>query len=175
MLLKSITALALLLSPLASSFPLSAPVSISAAASGKNIYLITCLPRVKEDETPNTTPFTAISYFKQPITNSTDPESDKAPRGDQNVIVSSPAAAWEGVKWSVKAWRNKVFTAEIGIGAENQEKGSLAGSAKLDTVDYVCFKDGTTAVRYKDDDLRGNCKADYWCASLDTGKDKGGD
>jgi len=72
----------------------------------------------------------------------------------------------------VKAWRNKIFTAEIAVGAETQAKGSISGSAKLDAAEYVCFKDGETQVRYKDDDLRGNCVADYWCANLAAGKDE---
>jgi len=191
MLLQPLSALTILLLPsLVTSFPLDIPFSLSAAAaaaSGRNLYLATCTPRKRrgdndddDDPKPDPTPaipFTALIYFKEPLTNSTD-GNEKGPRGDQNVVVSNPASAWEGVKWSVKAWRSKVFTSEIATGAQGVGYGGLAGTAKLDSTGYVCFRDGETKLRYKDDDLRGNCAADYWCASLDAGnsgnKDGGG-
>jgi hypothetical protein len=179
---KTLTALSIFfLSSLVTAYPLDASLSTTAAASGRNIYLVTCIPRTKnsDDKPPPTSPpipFTAIAYCREPLSrNNTSPEeSTKAPKPDQSVIVANPALPWEGVRWSVKAWKDKIFTAEIAIGAETETKGSIAGSAKLDAADYVCFRDGETQVRYKDDDLRGDCIADYWCAGLEAGKNEGG-
>ncbi|KAK3209870.1 hypothetical protein GRF29_44g878979 [Pseudopithomyces chartarum] len=152
--------------------PPTTDATTAPAAKAHNIYLATCVPRSKnndDDPTPKDN-FTIIAYFKQPL-NLTDVDPDtKAPKPDKAALVSQPPEPWEGVKWRVKVWRDKLFSASIAADAAKGTKGALAGDAKLDNEDYICFKDGETAIRVREDGARGNCVADYWCAGLETGK-----
>lgn len=140
-----------------------------------NIYLSTCVPRGRknDDDAPTKQNFTAIAYFRQPLNATTLDPDTKAPKPDRSALVAQPPEPWEGVKWRVKVWRDKMFAAAIDAGAGALAKGSLAGSVKLDDEEYVCFKDGVTEVRVRDDGVRGDCVADYWCAGVDAGRGKG--
>ena len=173
-------AIFLVVSPLlAKALPANAPstalLSQAEAAKAHNIYLVSCVPRGRnnEDDKPALKDnFTAIAYFKQPLNlTEIDPDS-KAPKPDKTALVSQPPEPWEGVKWRVKVWRSKVFSADIAANAATLSKGGIAGTVGLDDESYVCFKDGETSIRVRDDDLRGNCVADYWCAQLSLAKDK---
>ncbi|KAH7132574.1 hypothetical protein B0J11DRAFT_230910 [Dendryphion nanum] len=165
---------------------LSLPVDQTPAvvlAKAHNIYLATC--RKRSDGELTGKPFTAVAYFKNPIANSTEDDSDRTkergPRADKSAVVADPAESWENTKYRLKVWRDKVFTTDITSTSE-KTKGQLSGSVKLGTEDYVCFTDGVTKVRIKNDDdeeknlvdqaaLRGDCVADYWCAGLGKPKD----
>lgn len=153
----------------------AAPVQssdVAAAAKAPNMYLVTCAYKAPkgddDDDSPPVTGvanFTAVAYFKNPI----DPNdsSKKGPKPDKAALVSQPPTAWEGVKLVIKAWKKKQVITSITGGANTLAKGGLAGTAMLDTEDYACFRDGTTKIRIReDDDFRGNCVADYWCAGL---------
>ncbi|KAF2686920.1 hypothetical protein K458DRAFT_486033 [Lentithecium fluviatile CBS 122367] len=159
---------------LTTALPTPADASTTAlAASAHNIYLVTCVPRKSSDDT-NPTPaanFTAVAYFRKPI-NPNDTDSS-TPQPNKAALVSQPPEPWEGVKWKLKVWKEKLFTASIAGGAESLATGELAGTAKLEDEDYACFRDGVTAIRIKEDELKGKCVADYWCAGLDAGKDTG--
>ncbi|KAF2121465.1 hypothetical protein BDV96DRAFT_564303 [Lophiotrema nucula] len=193
MLLQGITALLALnfLPSLTTAIPLvPALLAPQAAGSSHNIYLVTCTPKKKKSDSDNggnkdSTPksnFTAIAYFKGPIANATQDDGGdddggkvKLPKADKAAEVSEPPSAWEGVKYVVKVWRDKLFSASINAEAAAGTNGSLSGSVKLGDEDYVCFRDGTTALRVKEDELRGNCVADYWCAGLGNGDSGKGD
>lgn len=173
MLFSTIAMIALSALPfLATAIPVDTPTNALAAAKAHNIYLVTCVPRSRknDDDIPAAAQnFTAIAYFKKPI----DPAdtSSKGPQPDKSALVSQPPEAWEGAKWKVKVWKDKLFTAEIPEGAQTLAKGDIAGSVNLGDEDYACFKDGETAIRIRDDDLRGKCVADYFCAGLGKGDD----
>jgi hypothetical protein len=175
MLFTTIATFALSALPLlTTAIPVDTPTTSIEAAKAHNIYLVTCVPRTRknDDETPAAaTNFTAVAYFKRPI----DPaETDsKGPQPNKAALVSQPPEAWEGAKWKVKVWKDKIFTADIASGAETLAKGGIAGSVRLGEEDYACFKDGETAIRIRDDDVRGKCVADYFCAGLGKGDDDG--
>lgn len=155
--------------------PPAADAIAAPAAKAHNIYLTTCVPRSKNND-DNGNPkenFTAIAYFRQPLNvTAIDPDT-KAPKPDKAALVAQPPEPWEGVKWRVKVWRDKLFSADIAADAATGTKGALAGDVKLDDEDYICFKDGETAIRVREDGARGNCVADYWCAGLESGKGDG--
>lgn len=170
---------------LAAAYPALDPsTDVAAAGKAHNIYLATCIPRSKNDanpgppqgsppgSTPSPTPgatanFTVVAYFRQPLNvTSVDPDT-KAPKPDKAALVSQPPEPWEGVKWKVKVWNDKLFSASIAADAAASSKGSLAGDAKLAEEQYICFRDGETAIKVREDAARGNCVADYWCAGLD--------
>ncbi|KAF2250973.1 hypothetical protein BU26DRAFT_562934 [Trematosphaeria pertusa] len=172
--LKAIASLVLGVLPfLTTAYPTDTPSTELAAAKAHNIYLVTCVPRKRNNNgnpPSNAQKFTAVAYFKKPL-NATDSDSssDKAPQPDKAALVAQPPEPWEGVKWRVKVWKDKLFSAEISADAAVMTKGGMAGSAALDDEQYVCFKDGETAIRLKGD-VKGHCVADYWCAGLDPGK-----
>ncbi|KAF2647551.1 hypothetical protein K491DRAFT_723340 [Lophiostoma macrostomum CBS 122681] len=168
------------LSHLASALP--APVHPAVAASAElskhNIYLVTCNPRDSSVGTTGAT-FTAVAYFRSPF-NKTEYIDEKDPKAKRAALVSDPASPWEGVKWKVKVWREKAFTSDIMSGSETLSARSLAGSVTLAqegyTEDFVCFKDGVTGIRIREDEgIRGNCVADYWCPSVSEKRKKDDD
>lgn len=156
---------------LAAALPANTPATGAVAAKAHNIYLVTCVPKLKDDDdkTPTTTSnFTAVAYFKQPL-NATDTSTtaEKAPKPDHAAMVSQPPEPWEGVKWKVKVWNDKTFSTDIAPDAKSLSKAAIAGGVQLKDEPYICFVDGDTAVRIREDaPLRGNCVADYWCAGL---------
>ncbi|KAL1592835.1 hypothetical protein SLS60_011251 [Paraconiothyrium brasiliense] len=158
---------------LSSAHPALAPtIELAPAAKAHNIYLTTCVPKPRnnDDKPVPTANFTAIAYFRQPLNITTVDPDTKAPKPDKAALVAQPPEPWEGVKWKVKVWNEKLFSASIVANAGSAAKGTLAGDAKLGDEEYVCFKDGETGIRVRDDDVRGNCVADYWCAGLEAGK-----
>jgi hypothetical protein len=142
------------------------------ATRAHNIYLVTCVPRNRNnDDGPSPTAnFTAIAYFRQPLNVTTVDPDTKAPKPDKAALVAQPPEPWEGVRWKVKVWNDKLFSASIAADAATGAKGALAGDATLGDEDYVCFKDGETGIRIREDNARGNCVAGYWCAGLEDGK-----
>jgi hypothetical protein len=169
MLFTSIAAIALGALPLlTTALPTDTPVTSVAAAGAHNIYLVTCVPRSRknDDDRPDTGAqnFTAVAYFRKPINNAD--LDDGLPKPNKAALISQPPEAWEGAKWKAKVWRNELFSADIAAGANTLTKGAIAGSVKLADEDFACFKDGETAIRIREDDLRGKCVADYWCAGL---------
>jgi hypothetical protein len=157
---------------LALAHPALPPTTDLAAAKAHNIYLATCVPKNRNnDNRPEPTAnFTAIAYFRQPLNVTTVDPDTKAPKPDKAALVAQPPEPWEGVRWKVKVWNDKLFSASIAADAATGLKGALAGEATLGDEEYVCFKDGETAVRVREDGARGNCVADYWCAGLEAGK-----
>ncbi|KAF2475224.1 uncharacterized protein BDR25DRAFT_382092 [Lindgomyces ingoldianus] len=173
MLFQGLTAAVLLgcLSHIASTFPAPANTPAAVVTSTHNIYLVSCVPRNSSVGTTGAN-FTAIAYFRQPL-NASELVGEKDPKTDHAAVVSDPASAWEGVKWRVKVWRDKMFATEIPAGSDALEKGQLAGTVTLDAEHFVCFRDGQTGIRVREDDgPRGNCVADYWCPSIDPKKEK---
>ena len=90
--------------------------------------------------------------------------------------MTDPAGPWEGTQRVAKVGlgeRNKqgAFSASIDGGAGFLEKGQIAGEARIDSEDFVCFRDGGTEVGGGGGRGRGEaeaeCEADYWCASID--------
>lgn len=157
---------------LAVAHPALPPTTDLAAAKAHNIYLATCVPKNRNNDDNPAPPvnFTAIGYFRQPLNvTAVDPDT-KAPKPDKAALVAQPPEPWEGVRWKIKVWNDKLFSASIAADAATGVKGALAGDAKLGNEDYVCFKDGETAIRIREDDVRGNCIADYWCAGLEAGR-----
>ncbi|KAF2014845.1 hypothetical protein BU24DRAFT_482377 [Aaosphaeria arxii CBS 175.79] len=156
----------------------------SSMASAHNIYLVTCNNRSGSDS-PGERAFSAIAYFRNPISNSTK-EDDRAPKPDRSAIVSDPYEPWEGVKWRLKVWRDKLFASDISADAAAKPKGTPTGTVKLEDEDYVCFRDGETSIRIKKEEdesgiligtvgkvesARVTCVADHWCAGLNIGSD----
>ncbi|ORX98880.1 hypothetical protein BCR34DRAFT_576877 [Clohesyomyces aquaticus] len=167
------------LSHLTSALPLDTTLTATAELSHHNIYLATCTPRDSSVGTSGAK-FSAGAYFKYPI-NATEYIGDtKDPRSDHGVLVSDPASAWEGIRYRAKAWGEKTFSSDIPAGADSLEKGQIAGTVSLAregyTENFICFRDGKTGVRVKEDDgIRGNCVADYWCPSISEKRKKDDD
>lgn len=152
---------------LISAFPVTASISSPSLAKAHNIYLVTCTQRRSDKN------FTAVAYFRKPI-NTTASDPDDVPEPNKSAVVSEPPEPWEGTRWNITVWREKVFTADISVEAKTLAKGNIAGSVSLGKEPYACFKDTETAIRIRDGDLKGKCIADYWCAGLGNGKDNGG-
>jgi hypothetical protein len=147
--------------------------SADAAAKAHNIYLLTCTKVNRKGVTKSST---AVAYFKHPI-NSTENSTNEP---DRSKVLSNYAAPWEGVNITATVWKSKTFSCLIDTGAHTLEAGSLAGSAALDTEQYVCFRDGSTIINIDGDDdnknqkrddrdgekSKNHCVADYWCAGL---------
>ncbi|KAF2257529.1 hypothetical protein CC78DRAFT_588416 [Lojkania enalia] len=142
---------------------------------------------------PNIGPnFTAVAYFASPISpNSTQGNSGQeldsscsprpwqacqGPPGaepDKVSIISNPAAKWEGATAQARVFGGQEFEAAIDADAGSKTKSSISGKAKLDNEEFVCFKDGETAIRIWQPDLKARCTTDYWCATLDIGDSSG--
>ncbi|KAF9741153.1 hypothetical protein PMIN06_005557 [Paraphaeosphaeria minitans] len=131
-------------------------------ASKHNIYLGTCarphscLLIICDDPDP----ITAAAYYAS--------GASTTARPTEITTISDPAAAWEGVSRSGRLTVG-TLTSAIDKGAKGVVKGEIAGSAKIGSEEYVCFKDGATkfVVQGWDDwsAQRVSCTADYWCAS----------
>ena len=106
----------------------------------------------------------AVIYYNGPASSRTSPTDFGT--------VSEPAKKWEGAtrKTDLSAGR---FTSSISDGADDLAKSQLAGSAKLGNEEFICFVDGSSTFKFTGGLLgllgNTNCKADYWCASLDVG------
>lgn len=107
--------------------------------------------------------YTAVAYFAGgPI------ESSRNSNPTQIATVSEPVQPWEGTQRVAKLGRNSDFSSNINAGAEGLEKGQIAGEAKMDTEDFVCFRDGETSFAARNDIgiEQYSCTADYWCPSI---------
>lgn len=63
-------------------------------------------------------------------------------------------------------------TTSIDAGADGLKEGELAGTAKLGSEDFACFRDGKTAFEGRDElglDRTYACVTDFWCASIEAG------
>ncbi|KAF2182290.1 hypothetical protein K469DRAFT_691508 [Zopfia rhizophila CBS 207.26] len=146
----------------------AAPVDAVAMGSKHNLYLVTCQRRAiecpliilcdKNAEAART--YTAVAYYPNGPTRNSVP--------NQIATVSDPVAPWEGVQREATVWQRSSFSSNIDADAASLPKGQLAGDAKLDNEDFVCFSDGQTSFTVRDElDLPiYSCTADYWCPSI---------
>ncbi|KAF2706933.1 hypothetical protein K504DRAFT_447801 [Pleomassaria siparia CBS 279.74] len=149
------------------------PLNSAQMGSKHNLYLSTCTRRAGIGDCPlpifcsaadAAITYTAIAYFPNgPISTSGAPTPPS-----QIATVSEPPAPWEGASRGAKLGRTSSVNATIDAGAATLAKGDLAGSAKLDQEDFICFKDGTTSFEFKNEwGIREySCTADYWCPSI---------
>lgn len=150
----------------------AAPVDVIAQGSKHNLYLVTCTrrssnlpgcPLIIICPRQQTTKYTAVAYYANgPI------ESNRNVNPTQIATVAEPAAPWEGTQRVAKLGRAGDFSGNIDQTAAGISKGQIAGSAKLASEDFVCFKDGATSFTVRDelDDPKYSCTADYWCPSI---------
>ncbi|KAH8727596.1 hypothetical protein GQ44DRAFT_611116 [Phaeosphaeriaceae sp. PMI808] len=137
--------------------PLESDPGSSVAGSKKNVYLATCTSRTLFD----TTTSSVAIYYNGPV-NRFSP-SDIG-------VVSEPARRWEGESRRVDLISGR-FTSSISADAAGLPKNSIAGTAKLEREEFVCFVDGTSTFQFREGILglrSTNCKAEYWCASIST-------
>ncbi|KAJ4351329.1 uncharacterized protein N0V89_006668 [Didymosphaeria variabile] len=129
-------------------------IYLTPAAKAPNIYLTTCIPKPRgtDGKPAPVANFTAIAYFRQPLNMTTVDADTKAPKPDKAALVAQPAEPWEGVRWKVKVWNEKLFSASI---VADAAKGALAGEGQLGEEEYVCFRDGETGIRMREDGVRG--------------------
>ncbi|KAH7388793.1 hypothetical protein BKA66DRAFT_385194, partial [Pyrenochaeta sp. MPI-SDFR-AT-0127] len=153
----------------------------AAAGSKKNVYLATCTTRGSGCAIP-----ILCSLFSTSAETSADSGVDAAaetsstviyyngpanPRSSPNDIgtVSSPARSWEGATRRTSLDVGD-FEGKIARDADDLAKSQIAGSAKLDSEEFVCFRDGESTFQFREG-LLGfrsvNCLADYWCASIE--------
>jgi hypothetical protein len=75
-------------------------------------------------------------------------------------------------------WGTSTFSSSLVVGGAALEKGAIVGSAKLDSEDFACFRDGVGSFSI---DVGGwgpggqikpeiECKVDVWCGSIQVGK-----
>lgn len=86
--------------------------------------------------------------------------------------VSQPARKWDGATRRASL-EEGTLTTKIEDGADELAKSQIAGSATLGDEDFVCFVDGSSTFQFREGllGLRStNCKADFWCASVEVGK-----
>lgn len=147
------------------------PLDAIQMGSKHNIYLATCTRRSGLGECPllifcpeeAAVTYSAIAYFANgPIA------STGLTTPSQIATVSEPPQPWEGAQRGAKLGRTSSVTASINAGANALEKGQIAGTAKMDAEDFVCFKDGTTFFEVRNE-LGGrqySCTTEYWCPSI---------
>ncbi|KAF2746567.1 hypothetical protein M011DRAFT_387057, partial [Sporormia fimetaria CBS 119925] len=147
----------------------SAPLASAQMGSKHNLYLVTC---TREPDcllgilcAPQRTPvtYTAVAYYANgPI------ESNRNQNPTSITTVSQPRAPWEGSARTARINRLGDFASSIDAAAASIQKGQIAGTAKVGSEDFVCFKDGATALSVRTDlGLSGySCTADYWCPSI---------
>jgi hypothetical protein len=151
----------------------AAPMDTIQMGSKHNLYLSTCTRRTGFGECPliiicpasdaAEVKYSAIAYFAN------GPLSTTGSANPTEVATTSePPQPWEGTARNAKLGRTGTVTASIDAGAATLESGQIAGSAKLDTEDFVCFKDGKTSFEVKNDlGIRQYiCTTDYWCPSV---------
>ncbi|KAF2833057.1 hypothetical protein CC86DRAFT_461506 [Ophiobolus disseminans] len=134
-------------------------VPAAAAGSKKNVYLATCTSRGLLDSDT----LSAVIYYNGPARTGLSPTDVGT--------VSEPAKKWDGAtrRTDLSAGR---FTSKIAEGADTLTKSQLAGTATLGSEEFVCFVDGTSTFRFSGGLLglgTTNCKADFWCASVEVG------
>lgn len=148
---------------------LAAPLSAIQMGSKHNLYLSTCTSRSALPGCPliiicpraaAAQSYTAAAYFATTTSNSP----------TEMGIVSERAVPWEGTTRSSRL-RSGTFSSSIDAGAKTLEKSAIAGSAKVGTEQFTCFRDGETKFDAISEGLIGDersaCVADYWCASID--------
>ena len=151
----------------------SAPVEGIQQGSKHNIYLVTCTrqsistpdcPLIILCEPPVTTrvTYTAAAYYP----NGAIEAGEDNP--SQLATVSEPAAPWEGAQRVANIAATGVFSSNIDAGAKALAKGQIAGSAKLASEDFTCFRDGQSSFKLRNGlgIVQGSCTADYWCPSI---------
>lgn len=168
MLLQSVLSIAL---AVFSTCATAAPTEVSTKLGSKhNLYLVTCKRRSGWPDCPliilcsrQESEYTAVAYYANgPV------ESNRNSNPTQISTVSEPAQPWEGGQRVAKLGRVGEFSSAIDADGAALEKGEIAGSAKLDDEDFVCFSDGETSIAVRDGlgDIEYTCSADYWCPSI---------
>jgi hypothetical protein len=167
MLLQSVLSIALVLF---SAGATAAPTNAAKLGSKHNLYLVTCKRRSEFPDCPliilcprQQSTYTAVAYYADgPV------ESSRNSNPTEITTVSQPAQPWEGTQRVAKLGRVGDFSSDIEAGAEDLEKGQIAGSAKLGSEEFVCFTDRETSVVVRDflGDPEYSCSADYWCPSI---------
>ncbi|KAF2468666.1 uncharacterized protein BDR25DRAFT_343981 [Lindgomyces ingoldianus] len=150
-----------------------APTIDTALGSKHNLYLVTCqrkhaidctqLILCSLDDRP-ATKHTAVAYYPNgPIIDTNSAPSEVA-------IVSDPTVPWEGTQHTAILGKASSFTSNITAGADALKKGEVAGNAKMDSEEFVCFSDGQSRFTIRHRIGRGReevlCIADYWCPSI---------
>ena len=147
---------------------ISAPVTFIEAGSKHNLYLVTCLyspcTGILCGRQGVTSYYTAAAYYA-------DGPHDQTPTANPTAFntVSYPYQAWEGKVYTARLGTfGSTVTSNITAGAATLAKGAIAGSAKVDTEDFVCFKDGATSVVVRSalGITQASCTAQYWCPSI---------
>lgn len=156
----------------------AAPLSAIQMGSKHNIYLATCTQKSSVPECPiiilcprqqrSRTYSAAIYYANGPI------ESTGSSSPTAIATVADPAQPWEGEQRTARIRSGGpgpggAFSSNITDGADTLKHGEIAGQAKLDSEDFACFRDGQTSFSVRANEDRAetaNCKADYWCASI---------
>lgn len=146
----------------------SAPVTSIEAGSKHNLYLVTCLYN----------PCTGILCGRQGVTSYYTAAAYYADGPHDQTPTANPTA-FNTVSYPYQAWEGRVFTARLGTygstvtsnitaGAATLAKGDIAGAAKVDSEDFVCFKDGATSVVVRSalGATQASCTAQYWCPSI---------
>jgi hypothetical protein len=148
------------------------PIDVIQMGSKHNLYLSTCTRRTGFGECPliifcptsdaAEVTYSAIAYFANGPLSTTGTANPT-----EVAITGEPPQPWEGTARVAKLGSRSTVTASIDAGAATLESGQIAGSAKLDTEDFVCFKDGKTSFEVKDDlgIKQYSCTTDYWCPS----------
>jgi hypothetical protein len=149
------------------------PVEVIQMGSKHNLYLLTCTRRSSFSECPllifcsteaeAEVTYNAIAYFADGPFSTTG-----AVKPSQIATTSEPPQPWEGISYGAKLGRTGTVTASIDAGAAELESGQIAGLAKLDAEDFVCFKDGKTffEVRNELGIRKYSCTTNYWCPSI---------
>lgn len=149
------------------------PGNASQMSSKHNLYLATCTRRSSLGDCPlliicpasdaAEITYSAIAYFANGPVSTTG-----AVKPSEIATTSQPPQPWEGVARGAKLGRTSTVIASIDASAATLLDGQIAGSAKLDTEDFVCFKDGKTVFEVKNElGIRQySCTTDYWCPSI---------
>lgn len=94
------------------------------------------------------------------------PSTSKSP--SDIATVSDNKRSWEGKSRRIILGPG-YFQSTINSGADDLPKSQIAGSAKLDDEDFICFRDGQTTFQFSEGLLglkSTTCRAEYWCASI---------
>jgi hypothetical protein len=141
------------------------PNEMAVLGSKHNLYLVTCTPKCVLGIlcTRQTQTYTAVLFYANGAV-------DTLPNTSPTYMstISSNPPSWEGASYSANLDRYGLFHSSIDKDAGALAKGQIAGSAKLEDEDFVCFKDGETTFTFSADLglSRYTCKASYWCPSI---------
>lgn len=143
------------------------PAEMATLGSKHNLYLVSCTPKcllglICARQTKDQT-YTAVLFYANGAVDTLPNTSPTA-----MTTISSHPPAWEGATYSALLDRYGLFSSYIDKNAAKIAKGQIAGSAKLEDEDFVCFRDGQTGFTFSADLglSRYTCTAGYWCPSI---------